>query len=130
MKNSGLGVGVPDVGRCRIEVRGGKLHLYSSAACIGQGMGTVQRQMVQQVTGLPISDIISHAPDTADAPDAGNTTASRQTLFTGEAAVRAAKQPDEILAQNQLRSAKGWNIGLSCVLGVAAIAAILMNLMR
>lgn len=105
MKNSGLGVGVPDVGRCRIEVRGGKLHLYSSAACIGQGMGTVQRQMVQQVTGLPISDIISHAPDTADAPDAGNTTASRQTLFTGEAAVRAAKQLLSALAEADSLSA-------------------------
>ncbi|MDD4312563.1 MAG: molybdopterin-dependent oxidoreductase, partial [Eubacteriales bacterium] len=86
-----LGVGVPDVGRCRIEVREGKLHLHSSAACIGQGMGTVQTQFVKEITGLPLEQIVYHVPDTSNAPNAGNTTASRQTLFTGEAVVRAAK---------------------------------------
>ena len=91
MKNSGLGVGVPDVGRCRIEVLDGKLHLHSSAACIGQGMGTVQTQFVKEITGLSLEQIVYHVPDTASAPNSGNTTASRQTLFTGEAAVRAAK---------------------------------------
>ncbi len=91
LKNSGLGVGVPDTGRCRIEVRGGSLHLYSSAACIGQGMGVVQQQMVCSVTGMPPARVIYHEPDTALSPNSGNTTASRQTLFTGEAAVRAAK---------------------------------------
>ena len=91
MKNSGLGVGIPDTGRCRIEVRDGKLHLYSSAACIGQGMGTVQVQMVCQTLHVPHTDVVYHEPDTATCPDAGNTTASRQTLFTGEATVRAAR---------------------------------------
>lgn len=91
MKNSGLGVGVPDFGRCRIEVLDGKLHLHSSAACIGQGMGTVQTQFIREITGLPLEKIVYHVPDTSNSPDAGNTTASRQTLFTGEAAVRAAK---------------------------------------
>ena len=99
MKNSGLGVGVPDVGRVRIEVSGGKLHLYSSAACIGQGMGTVQTQIVQETTGLPLETIVYHGPDTALTPNAGNTTASRQTLFTGEACVRAAKLLCEALAE-------------------------------
>ncbi len=91
MKNSGLGVGVRDIGRCRIEVLDGKLHLHSSAACIGQGMGTIQTQFVREITGLPLNQIVYHVPDTSSTPDAGNTTASRQTLFTGEAAVRAAK---------------------------------------
>ncbi|MDO4573086.1 MAG: selenium-dependent xanthine dehydrogenase, partial [Clostridia bacterium] len=48
MKNSGLGVGVPDIGRCRIRVEGGRAHIQSSAACIGQGMGTVLMQMVHE----------------------------------------------------------------------------------
>ena len=99
IKNSGLGVGVPDVGRCRIEVLGGKLHLHSSAACIGQGMGTIQTQFVKEITGLPLEKIVYHVPDTANAPNSGNTTASRQTLFTGEAAVRAAKMVKEALDQ-------------------------------
>ena len=99
MKNSGLGVGVPDVGRCRIEVLDGKLHLHSSAACIGQGMGTVQTQFVKEITGLPLEQIVYHVPDTASSPNSGNTTASRQTLFTGEAAVRAAKMVKDAMDQ-------------------------------
>ena len=40
-KNSGLGVGVPDTGRCVLSVENGKIHIRTSAACIGQGMATV-----------------------------------------------------------------------------------------
>ena len=91
IKNSGLGVGVPDTGRCKIKVKNGIAYIHSSAACIGQGMGTVQVQMIAQASSLPLNKIKYCTPDTTVAPNAGNTTASRQTLFTGEAAVRAAK---------------------------------------
>ena len=97
MKNAGLGVGIPDTGRCRIEVRNGEVYLHSSAACIGQGMGTVQTQMAAEILKIPHERVHYCTPDTALAPDAGNTTASRQTLFTGEAVVRAAKQIKEAL---------------------------------
>ena len=46
MKNAGLGVGVPDTGRCRLVVSDGKIHTYTSAACIGQGMATVITQII------------------------------------------------------------------------------------
>jgi len=92
MKNSGLGVGVPDVGRVRIVVENGRAMVYCSAACIGQGMAAVLRQMVCHVTGLPPAEVESAAPDTAVTPDSGNTTASRQTLFSGEAARLAARE--------------------------------------
>ncbi len=91
IKNSGLGVGVPDTGRCKINVKDGLVYVHSSAACIGQGMGTVQVQMIAQASSLPANKIIYCTPDTSTSPNAGNTTASRQTLFTGEAAIRAAK---------------------------------------
>ena len=91
IKNSGLGVGVPDTGRCKIKVKNGIAYIHSSAACIGQGMGTVQVQMIAQASSLPLNKIKYCTPDTTVAPNAGNTTASRQTLFTGEAAVRAAR---------------------------------------
>ena len=100
LKNSGLGVSIPDTGRCLITVRDGKAHVTSSAACIGQGMGTVQVQMICQVTGLPPEKIIYDTPDTKFSPNAGNTTASRQTLFTGEAAVRAAKELKAAIDEN------------------------------
>ena len=89
MKNSGLGVGIPDTGRCRLTVENGKVHIHSSAACIGQGMGTIVTQIACETTGLPLEKVVYDTPDTADSPDAGNTTASRQTLFTGEATRRA-----------------------------------------
>ena len=91
-KNSGLGVGVPDVGRCILSVEGGKVHVRSSAACIGQGMATILIQMVCETLGIPPAFIVAEAPDTQRTPDSGTTTASRQTTFSGEAAVLAAKK--------------------------------------
>ncbi|MGB4660165.1 MAG: selenium-dependent xanthine dehydrogenase, partial [Mobilitalea sp.] len=40
MKNAGVGVGVPDTGRCNLKIIGGKVHARSSAAAIGQGVQT------------------------------------------------------------------------------------------
>ncbi len=97
MKNSGLGVGVPDTGRCRIDIIKGKAHIRSSASCIGQGLATVMVQKVCEVTGLSVNDMIADAPDTLLTPNSGNTTASRQTVFTGEATRRAALKLKEAL---------------------------------
>ena len=97
MKNSGVGVGVPDTGRSMIVIKDGKAYLHASAACIGQGMGTVQVQMLVEKTGLPLDKIVYCKPDTLDSPDCENTTASRQTVFTGEAVCRAAKKLKEDL---------------------------------
>ena len=99
MKNSGLGVSVPDVGRVAIEVTGGKARVLTSAACMGQGVATVCVQMVCQAAGLHPSQVEHHAPDTALTPNSGTSTASRQTLFTGEAARRAALQLAEALRE-------------------------------
>ena len=43
MKNAGVGVGIPETGRVKLMVgRDEKVHIYSGASCIGQGLGTVQ----------------------------------------------------------------------------------------
>jgi len=89
-KNSGLGVGVPDVGRCILSIENETVHVRSSAACIGQGIGTVALQIVCEVTRLLPEQIIVEPPDTLRTPNSGTTTASRQTVFTGEALRRAA----------------------------------------
>ena len=91
-KNSGLGVGVPDVGRCIISVERGKIHVRCGASCIGQGMATVLTQMVCQTLDVSPSLVIVEPPDTARTPNSGTTTASRQTVFSGEATVIAAKK--------------------------------------
>ena len=97
MKNSGLGVGVPDTGRCNLEVKGGKVHILTSAACMGQGVGTTMTHIVCQTTGLAPALVVFERADTSRTPDAGTSTASRQTLFTGEAAKRASEKLTEAL---------------------------------
>jgi CO/xanthine dehydrogenase Mo-binding subunit len=86
MKNAGVGVGVPDVGRCNLKIIDGKVHARSSAGAIGQGVQTVLMQMVCETTGLKPEQIVIEHPDTKYTPDSGTTTASRQTVFAGEAA--------------------------------------------
>ncbi len=107
MKNAGLGVGVPDTGRCRLSVEGGRVHIWTSAACIGQGMGTVVTQIVCDITGLPATLVDYEAPDTVQTPNSGNTTASRQTVFTGEAARRAAVNLKAALTEHSLSELEG-----------------------
>ena len=107
MKNSGLGVGVPDVGRVRLVVADGRVHIRSSAACIGQGLGTILLELVCQTAQLPPEQVIWDAPDTNLAPNSGNTTASRQTLFTGEACRRAALLLAEALETKPLTDLEG-----------------------
>ncbi|HYF82133.1 MAG TPA: selenium-dependent xanthine dehydrogenase [Clostridia bacterium] len=89
-KNTGIGVGLPDIGRCRIRVKDGKVVIYSAASCIGQGLATVMIQIVSETVGIDGTNIIFNQPDSSLCPDSGATTASRQTLFTGEACRQAA----------------------------------------
>lgn len=90
MKNAGVGVGVPDTGRCNIAVLDGKAHIRCSAGAIGQGVQTILLQMVGEVTGLERQDLVVEHPDTMLTPNSGTTTASRQTTFAGEAARQSA----------------------------------------
>ncbi|MDR1873894.1 MAG: selenium-dependent xanthine dehydrogenase [Synergistaceae bacterium] len=96
-KNSGVGVGLPDTSRCIISVEDGKVHIRTSAACIGQGLATVTTQIVCEVTGIASDLVIAEPPDTRRTPNAGTTTASRQTVFTGESTRRAASMLKEAL---------------------------------
>lgn len=89
-KNSGVGVGIADTGRCNLLVRDGRAVILTSAACMGQGVGTVMLQIVCETTGLRVDQVVYELANTAVTPDAGTSTASRQTFFTGEAARRAA----------------------------------------
>lgn len=97
MKNAGVGVGIPDTGRVRLLVQGGKVHIHAGASCIGQGLGTVLVQVLAEATGLNPEDMVYHAPNTREAPDSGTTSGSRQTLVTGEACRRAGKLLREAL---------------------------------
>jgi CO/xanthine dehydrogenase Mo-binding subunit len=67
----------------------GRVSLYQGAVDIGQGSNTVIAQIAAQALGAPIEifDLIS--ADTDQTPDAGKTSASRQTFVSGGAAARA-----------------------------------------
>ena len=108
MKNAGVGVGLPDYGRCKLIVESdGKVHIYAGASCIGQGVGTVLVQMVVTNTGLARDDIVYERSNTWIAPDSGDTSGSRQTLVTGEACRRACEKLSEALAEKPLAELVG-----------------------
>ena len=107
MKNAGVGVGLPDWGRCRLLIRGGKVEIHAGASCIGQGLGTVLTQVVSETTGLPLESIVYCRPNTANSPDSGTTSGSRQTLITGEAARRAAEKLAEEMGQQGISKLEG-----------------------
>ena len=93
MKNAGVGVGIPDWGRVKLIVEDdAKLHIYTGASCIGQGLGTVLVQMVVTNTDLARDQIVYERSNTWIAPDSGDTSGSRQTLVTGEACRRACEK--------------------------------------
>ena len=85
MKNTGVGVGLPDKGRARLEVRGGVVEIYAAASDIGQGCATVFLQILSETAGLRREQMRNMGSSSELAPDSGTTSGSRQTLITGEA---------------------------------------------
>lgn len=90
----------PSTIRIGLSHQGG-LVLHQGATDIGQGSNTVIAQIAAAALGLPMSDFRIVGPDTALTPDAGKTSASRQTYVSG----RAAKAAAEVLRGEILRRA-------------------------
>lgn len=90
----------------------GDVILHQGATDIGQGSNTVIPQIAAQALGLPLAAFRLIGPDTALTPDAGKTSASRQTFVTG----RAAKAAAEALRHAILRLA---NAGQGATLALA-----------
>lgn len=107
LKNAGIGVGLPDTGRCKVAVVDGKVHIRTSASCMGQGVGTVVVQVVGEVLRIPREKIVYETPDTDITPDSGTSTASRQTVFTGEATRIAALKLKDALKDKSLEELEG-----------------------
>ena len=97
LKNTGLGVGVPDTGRCIASISDGKVHIRTGAARIGQGLDSVILQMTCHTLDIEPDLIVIESPNTKRTPNSGTTTASRQTMFTGHAVVEACSKIKELL---------------------------------
>jgi aldehyde oxidoreductase len=67
----------------------GRLRLHQGAVDIGQGSNTVVPQICADALGAPISAFDFVGADTDLSPDAGKTSASRQTFVSGKAAFLA-----------------------------------------
>jgi CO/xanthine dehydrogenase Mo-binding subunit/aerobic-type carbon monoxide dehydrogenase small subunit (CoxS/CutS family) len=98
-KNVGLGLGAEDVGRAIADLLPDGKVLVKVAACeIGQGAMTVAAQMAAEVLNLPYEMIEVHHGDTVGPLDTGPTCASRSTLVSGNAVVRASQRLRDLLS--------------------------------
>lgn len=75
----------------------GSVLVRSGAADLGQGAHTVLAQFVAEKLGVTSADVKVLKPDTALAADAGATVASRVTVFSGNAVIRAAEPIRQVL---------------------------------
>ncbi|MCB1384127.1 MAG: molybdopterin-dependent oxidoreductase [Notoacmeibacter sp.] len=69
----------------------GRLVLHQGATDIGQGSNTVISQIFADALGVPLDRIGRIGPDTHRTPDGGKTSASRQTVVSGKAALLAGR---------------------------------------
>lgn len=68
----------------------GEVVLHQGAVDIGQGSNTVMAQIAADALGVPVTAISLVDATTSRTPDAGKTSASRQTVVTGNATRRSA----------------------------------------
>jgi aldehyde oxidoreductase len=98
----------------------GDVVLHQGATDIGQGSNTVIAQIAAEALGLPLTAFRLIGPDTALTPDAGKTSASRQTYVSG----RASKAAAERLRAEILRRA---NAGEGAVLALQGATVIVRD---
>ena len=92
LKNSGIGNGVAEWGKCRLVVEtDGSVSLYNGYTEMGQGLLTVLVQFAVEATGLPAA-VFHPKVDSTFALGCGQTTGSRATLFGGRAVTSAARK--------------------------------------
>ena len=92
IKNSGIGNGAEEWGRCRLVVeQDGTVSLYNGYTEMGQGLLTVLIQFAVEVTGLPAS-VFRPKVDSTYELGCAQTTGSRATLFGGRAVMEAASK--------------------------------------
>jgi selenium-dependent xanthine dehydrogenase len=108
VKNSGIGNGAIEKGKCRMEVEAdATISLYSGFTEMGQGLFTVMIQFAVEVTGLPASVFRPKVTSRFEL-GSGQTTGSRGTLLAGRATLdAAAKLKADLQAGHTLRDLIG-----------------------
>jgi CO/xanthine dehydrogenase Mo-binding subunit len=110
MKNSGFSFGFPEGSRARVILHGGatieRAEVHTAAADVGQGSHSALAQIVAETLDLPLAAVEMVTGDTALIGDSGPASASRLTLFAGNAVKRAAE-----LAQAEWRDEERPAVG-------------------
>jgi CO/xanthine dehydrogenase Mo-binding subunit len=95
---SGFGCDVTDHASAAVNMApDGSVLVRTGAADMGQGAHTVIAQFVAEQLGVIPSQVKVYKPDTTLAGDAGASVASRATLFSGNAVIRAAEPIRKVL---------------------------------
>ena len=107
LKGAGLGRGLADHAGVLLEMhRDGSLVINSAAADMGQGIITLMAQLAAERLGLDLSCVRIDRADTAKAPDAGASCASRQAMVSGNAVLIAADEIRDTLLSLAARKIK------------------------
>lgn len=107
IKNTGIGNGMPDMGRVEVEVLAdGKLMVRTGYTEMGQGLFTILRQVVAQETGLDAEDM-EVTTVSEEAVLCGMTTASRATALATRAGCRAGEKLAAAMAESGLDALVG-----------------------
>jgi CO/xanthine dehydrogenase Mo-binding subunit len=94
----GYGDGFPDAARARVRFNDrDELEVYSGAVEVGQGILNMITQVAAEEMGMPANRVRVISADTAITPEAGSSSATRQTYFTGNAVKLACSELREHL---------------------------------
>jgi aldehyde oxidoreductase len=92
IKNTGIGNGVPDIGRARIVIEASdRVVIHHGWSEMGQGVHTVALQTVCELTGIDPA-VIDVRVDTSSETVCGMTTASRGTSLLGNSLIAATRE--------------------------------------
>lgn len=107
IKNTGIGNGMADEGKIKIEIISGeKIILHHGWTEMGQGVNTMAVQFLCEETRIA-PDIVEVCVDTAEGATAGMTTASRATSIIGNSIANTCKKLKEDLINHSLAELAG-----------------------
>jgi len=92
VKNTGYAFGFDDHATARITLTTEGALIHAGAAEVGQGVETVLAQIAADAMGIPAENVRVAWQDTLSAPDAGSSSASHQTVVSGNAVLLAAER--------------------------------------
>jgi xanthine dehydrogenase molybdenum-binding subunit len=107
IKNTGIGNGMPDAGKVKIEIKDENyVILHHGWTEMGQGVNTMVVQFLCSETDID-PEIIEVKVDTKEEAYAGMTTASRATSIVGNSIINAAAKLKEDLKHKSLKELAG-----------------------